>query len=573
MSANTVVAVIQNAWKPEVPEWRGLIKLVNGLSVLETIVKSLRSMDVVTDIILATTSRPEDDPLIKECEHLGIKYFRGDFDDVLGRLKAATAAYHPATFLRVDGNKPLFDPVQAEKLVHAHFANVAEYSFNCHYDGVVYGTECEVIHTGVFDRIDTSKLTQSQKYSGALHIRANPQLFRTYAKKYDQPRPTYKVSLEREEDVEVINNILQNVDGITNDTIIRYLDENPIIASYNQIEKAKEIGLNKIMLFPEKLKSVQATSPLQMDTTYPISVELSLTNRCNFKCVWCSDLDLREEQGMGDIEFDALERLAKDLAKGGTRGVVIEGGGEPTIFRRFDEAVQIFKKEGLSLGLITNGSKRLNEATIREFEWIRVSLDASCPEEMKGLKGYAHFEKVIDNIIFYSQHCPVVGLGYVATNQNTSQIESLILRLRETPVSYIQFRPVVDHPDLSPKYDFDYLKKFQTHNFAVITDGMKENVIKGNAGLPCVSHSMSSVVTADGSVFICGRLNIHKWVEPLGNINKQSFNEIWHGAVREKQSQTVLETSFCKQHCPECRLTKFNVEIDRLKKIKTTNFI
>jgi hypothetical protein len=40
------------------------------------------------------------------------------------------------------------------------------------------------------------------------------------------------------------------------------------------------------------------------------------------------------------------------------------------------------------------------------------------------------------------------GVGYVATNSNTSEIETLILRLRKYGVSYLQLRAVIDYPEL-----------------------------------------------------------------------------------------------------------------------------
>jgi radical SAM protein with 4Fe4S-binding SPASM domain len=273
------------------------------------------------------------------------------------------------------------------------------------------------------------------------------------------------------------------------------------------------------------------------------------------------------------MPISTIEKLACDLAAHGTRGVTIEGGGEPTIAEHFNEAVRIFKDKGLSLGLITNGSLRLKKVIADEFDWIRVSLDASCQEEMENLKRYGSFEDVIGNIIYYTKCKPVIGIGYIATKDNLSQIESLIVRIRETGVNYIQFRPVIDHPEMKPDYDLAYLIKYQTDHFSIIIDGMKENIVKGNDRLGCLCHSLSAVITADGSVYLCGRLNIHRWLNPTGNINKNRFYDIWCGEERKEQHSQVFDGRFCAEHCPECRITKFNMEFAQLKKIKTINFI
>jgi len=566
-----VIAIIQSSWKSAILEYKSLIRLANNKTVLETIVDSLNRISIIDRIILATSDSLDDRRIIAEAERLHIGVYAGEGVNVLGRLRNACHPYR-GLILKVDGNKPLFDPIEAETLIHDHTLKGSEYSYNGHYNGVIYGTDCESFHSDIFDKLQIEDLPEDLQESGTIHIRANPRDFQINAKPYDNPRPLYRLLLENSRDLEVINNVLKHVSAISNEKIISFFDDNPIIASHNRKESLNEVGLSKIMLFPRKIEALYGVDAFRPDPTYPISVELSLTNRCNFNCVWCSDKHLRIRQA-DDMPLSTIEKLACDLAAHGTKGVTIEGGGEPTIAEHFEEAIHIFKGKGLSLGLITNGSIRLEQELVDQFDWIRVSLDASCQEEMELLKKYRNFEDVMSNIFYYTKGKPVVGIGYVATKDNLSQIESLIIRIRETGVNYIQFRPVIDHPEMKPDYDFTYLIKYQTDDFSIIADGMTENTIKGNGHLSCICHSLSTVITANGSVYLCGRLNIHRWLKPIGNINRDKFYDIWHGEERNGQHAQVFDKAFCLENCPECRITKFNIEFERLKKIRTTNFI
>lgn len=224
--------------------------------------------------------------------------------------------------------------------------------------------------------------------------------------------------------------------------------------------------------------------------------------------------------------------------------------------------------------MITNGTVRLSESVLSKFEWVRVSLDASNVEEYYNLKKVDFFEKVLMNIAHYVRYCDTVGVGYVVTNNNMSNIETLILRLREIGVSYVQLRPVVDMPDLLPKdQDLKYLEFYRGAKFNVIIDGMHENLEKGNNNLPCVSSSLTSVISGDGSVYLCGRLNIYDWVKPMGNIKNQSFSEIWNGNERKRQLDMIGNASFCNKNCPQCRISKFNYLFDRLSQTKSIHFI
>ena len=522
---------------------------------------------------LITSDSAEDDVLEKIAEKYGISVFRGAFDDILGRMQMFTQSTKAECFVRVLGNYPLTDLSKIDSLVKTHIAGQYDYSYNEHIDGVLWGAGCEVFNSDLVERLIDENLDYQQQSTLSFYIRQHADSYRVQKACLPEKRKGYKVNLETDKDLEVIREIAANIDEITSETISDYLDKHPVLARYNLEAPAKEVGIDKILLHPEKISSILVGG--DETGSYPISVELTLTNACNLKCVYCSDQELRERQGVGaHMDREVLFRLFDDLAAGGTKGITIEGGGEPSIYPYFNEVVTYAIDKGLAVGLITNGVKTLDKDIIGKFEWIRVSLDASTPEEYLSLKGVDCFETVISNIELYAQYCDTVGVGYVVTNQNLSQIEALVSRLREIGASYIQLRPVVDNDELYPKnINLNFLKLFMNKNFGVIVDGMEENAETGNQNLPCVSNNITSIISGDGSVYLCGRLNIYDWLEPIGNINTNRFSEIWNGDIHRRQKEMVLDPDFCSKNCPQCRVTKFNVLFDRVKKINSKHFI
>jgi radical SAM protein with 4Fe4S-binding SPASM domain len=145
--------------------------------------------------------------------------------------------------------------------------------------------------------------------------------------------------------------------------------------------------------------------------------------------------------------------------------------------------------------------------------------------------------------------------------------------LKDYGVEYIYFRPVIDHKELAVDTNLNYLKKYETDTFSILTDAMEENKITGNGGVPCVAHSVTTVVTADGGVYLCGRLNKYDWWEPIGNLYRDNFHSIWTSEKRKMQSKLVSDPSFCLKHCPECRITKYNLLFKRTGQVKTIDFI
>ena len=60
------------------------------------------------------------------------------------------------------------------------------------------------------------------------------------------------------------------------------------------------------------------------------------------------------------------------------KAVILTGGGEPTLYKKFNELVQWLKYDrNLSVALITNGTQygRLDAATMAAFSWVRVSIN------------------------------------------------------------------------------------------------------------------------------------------------------------------------------------------------------
>lgn len=343
---------------------------------------------------------------------------------------------------------------------------------------------------------------------------------------------------------------------------------------------AAEVGLHKLLLFPEKLAALQPSPHGGPDLSYPVSVELSLTNRCNQNCRWCSDKKLRD-RSPDALDLPLLQALFRDLARGGTRGITIEGGGEPTLADFFEDAVSAAREVGLAVGLISNGLNlfppKRHPAIYEHFEWIRLSLDAAGPEQYVALKGVEGFEQVMENIRRLAGEAPQVtlGVGYVLTNENDAPqpLETLARRLAQMGVQYLHIRPVVDHPELVSRADLSFLKNLESPDFSVNLAPLTDNAPSGNNGLPCLAHSLSTVIGADGAVWLCGRLNTEDSARPLGNLRQTPFHALWHGPERAAQAAALLNPRFCESHCPQCRMTKYNQLLADLAGIKTRNFI
>ncbi len=114
----------------------------------------------------------------------------------------------------------------------------------------------------------------------------------------------------------------------------------------------------------------------------PISINLDLTTACNYRCDHCVDMDILNTGIRYDHEklVDSLD----EMARRGLRSVILIGGGEPTIYPRFEEIVRHLKSLDIKIGVVTNGSLPKKIRAVADVlgpgDWVRLSLDSGSNE-------------------------------------------------------------------------------------------------------------------------------------------------------------------------------------------------
>lgn len=333
----------------------------------------------------------------------------------------------------------------------------------------------------------------------------------------------------------------------------------------------------KLLLHKEKVQSIMDVYSRikRYDNLPPISVELHLTDNCNLTCPWCTDRDLHGDGAT--ITLEKAYELMRTFGQTGT-GVTLEGGGEPVIHPQFSDIVDYGYQNNVHLGLITNGTVDISEV-LNKFRWVRVSLDASNKEEYIQEKGKDFFERVLENLGKYQPIRDVskcfLGVGYVLTKRNYHNIEDIVHRLDSLGVDYIYMRPVEEAVDIVPGREELYdLRKEMLR----LTDGLRikfklvinDRLEYDNAGLPCVAHSLTSIIHANGNVACCEKRR-HDHID-LGNIYDQTFLEIWESDAKKRATKKLLSFE-CQQGCSVCRITPFNKIFNNLNKMNTKEFI
>lgn len=305
--------------------------------------------------------------------------------------------------------------------------------------------------------------------------------------------------------------------------------------------------------------------------TFPINVEVNLTDICNLKCNYC----FCDHRGNDIIDINTVLSFLKDYKRMGGKSITFSGGGEPTLHKDFSKIVEYAKSLDLDLGLITNGTFNNNLIHVinDNFKWIRISLDTLNYDEYFKIKKVNKLGRVLSNIDLFTtlEHKCKVGINCnVNSDMSLVNVKDLIGNLCDM-VDYIQFRPVLprfihkEKVNLNDKV-WDYLKTVNNKKVVVSFDKFID-LINDNKYFPfksCEGHFISPILDASGDFRVCmyhpGNDNFK-----FGNIYDNNLEYIWNSEKRKNVIKYVRNHNYYKNCQVCCKLFEINKFIDFVK--------
>jgi len=140
---------------------------LGGQTVIDQVIRRVRSARGVDDVVVATTSRTSDDGLAAAVHATGTAVFRGDEDDVLGRYAGAARAAHADVVVRVTSDCPLFDGEVLDTILERHagaiMAGDLDYASNTMVRTYPRGLDAEVFSRAVLEEAAANAASPSER--------------------------------------------------------------------------------------------------------------------------------------------------------------------------------------------------------------------------------------------------------------------------------------------------------------------------------------------------------------------------------------------------------------------------
>jgi GTP 3',8-cyclase len=179
-------------------------------------------------------------------------------------------------------------------------------------------------------------------------------------------------------------------------------------------------------------------------------LRISITDRCNFRCVYCRSADPENYRDHDEIlSWPELDRLARIFLSLGIRKVRITGG-EPLVREGVEDFIARLHALGVEdLSMTTNGhllaerSDRLIAAGLRR---INISLDSLDPGKFERITRTKSFSTVMQSIAAAqkSRLAPAKVNAVLVRGINDDEVEAFASYARETGVimRFIEFMPL-----------------------------------------------------------------------------------------------------------------------------------
>src|SRR5258708_25122720 len=180
------------------------------------------------------------------------------------------------------------------------------------------------------------------------------------------------------------------------------------------------------------------------------ALRISITDRCNFRCVYCRSADPENYREHDEIRSWAeLDRLARVFLSLGIRKIRITGG-EPLVREGVEDYIARLHALGVEdLSMTTNGhllAARCDRLLAAGLRRINISLDSLDPAKFERITRTKSFSTVMHSIDVAqkSRLAPAKVNAVLVLGLNDDEVEAFALYARETGVimRFIEFMPL-----------------------------------------------------------------------------------------------------------------------------------
>ncbi len=235
-AAGKKVAIVQARMNSSRLPGKVLMEL-SGKPMLEQQLRRMKYAQELDDIVVATTSNPEDQPIVDLANREGVRWYRGSEHDVLSRYFGASREAEAEIVVRITADCPLIDPAIIDRVIHGLVSrgSACDYSSNTLDRTFPRGLDTEALYMDALAR--TSRLAESnparEHVTYFIHTE-RPDLFILQSVTDEHDHSGLRWTVDTPEDIQLVRAIYEAL-GLS-DRLCSYLELLDFVRSHPEVQ-------------------------------------------------------------------------------------------------------------------------------------------------------------------------------------------------------------------------------------------------------------------------------------------------------------------------------------------------
>ena len=316
---------------------------------------------------------------------------------------------------------------------------------------------------------------------------------------------------------------------------------------------------------PISYLDVDRVEPFSQETSAPIRMDLALTFRCQNDCVHCYTCGPRKSV---ELTTDEWKKIIDRLYELGIF-IVDFTGGEPTLREDLPELLLHAQRRGVVTGLVTNGRRLKDKEYVDKLvaaglDFAQITIESHDPlihdsitkAEGSWKETVQAIKNVLETPIYLTTNTTLNKHNWKDFLQTIDFLHGLGVKvfgcnslIYSGKASSIADEFAIDIETLTgllPKIDEKASELDMKFLWYTPTQYCEMNPVNLGLGVKsCTAARINMCVGPDGSVYPC-----QSYFETLGNILKDSWNDIWNHPLAKSLRNREYAASKCRE-CPE----------------------
>lgn len=214
---------------------------------LELLVERLKRVQQIDQIVIATTTKPEDNAIEELAHRLEVGCFRGSSEDVLDRVLQAAQKFQADLIVEMTGDCPLLDPEVVDRVVSLFLSDNYDYVSNTIKRTYPRGLDTQVFPTKVLAEVAEITQEPADRENVSLYIYEHPERYRlgNLVAPPEIHRPDLRLTVDTKEDLGLVREIYERLYPDNPDfsiyDVVKLLNAHPELVTLNADIRQKTV--------------------------------------------------------------------------------------------------------------------------------------------------------------------------------------------------------------------------------------------------------------------------------------------------------------------------------------------